>query len=288
MAKKNGLFMAIYLLSGVFLAARISPPIQSQPIKAKPILSAPTITSLRINNGEPETRSLDVGLTFETTSGWWQWRYRVGASGREGAFGAWNRRPLSWPVHARLADTESPQRLCVQVQTYEGALSNEACASITYVYDVEATLDAADIYNNSGGNNRTKRVRCDWGSVSSLLVDRPSLVIRVGFDSGSAPGAGVHNPAGTKCDWVIFENLRLKPGWRFVSADYAFVQLGQGEDKADYSFQRQPVAGGRDLAFQVHVWAVSLFTARFQLNSLKLMGPSNQEVWRNGLIQIFE
>jgi len=288
MAKSKVLFLAIVLLAAVFLDAQISTPIQGKPVKGKPILRAPTITSLLIDNGATETRSLNVGLTFETTSGWWQWRYRVSYDGHESPFGGWNRRPLSWPVHARLADSALPQRLCVQVQTYEGALSNEACASITYVYDVEATLDAADIYNNSGGNSRTKRLRCDWGSVSNLLVDSPSLVIRVGFDSGGAPGAGIHNPAGTKCDWVIFENLRLKPGWRFVSADYAFVQLGQGEEKTGVTFLQEPAPGGRDLAFKVRVWAVSLFTARFQLNSLKVKGPSNQEVWRNGLIQIFE
>ena len=288
MRKNKVIFLMVSLFLAIALAGQVSAPIQSQPLKAKPIPRRPFITSLLINNGATETRSRDVGLAFETTSGWWQWRYRVSYGGREGAFGAWNRRPLSWPVHARLADTELPQRLCVQVQTYEGALSNEACAAITYVFDVEATLDASDIYNNSGGNDRTRRLSCDFGSVSNLLVASPSLVIRVGFDSGSSPGLGIHNPAGTKCDWVIFENLRMKPGWKFVSANYAFVQIGQGEDKTGCSFLKQPAAGGRDLAFKVRVWAVSLFTARFQLNSLKVKGPSNQEVWRNGLIQIFE
>ena len=289
MTYNKAFFIAISFFLAVTLAGQSGPPpVRSKLVKAKPIPGAPVITSLLINNGEPETRSLEVGLNFETSSGWWQWRYRVSYSGHDGTFGAWNRRPLSWPVRVHLADTGLPQRLCVQVQTYEGALSNEACASITYVFDVETTLDAADIYNNSGGNNRTKRVRCDWGSVSNLLVASPALVIRVGFDSGSGPGPGIHNPAGTKCDWVIYENLRMKPGWRFVRANYAFVQIGGGENKAGCSFQQQPTAGGRDLAFKVRVWADSPYTARFQLNSLTVMGPSNQEVWRNGLMQIFE
>ena len=288
MTKNKGFFIGISFFLAVALAGQISAPVQSKPIEAKPVLKRPVITSLLINNGAATSRSLGVGLTFETTSGWWQWRYRVSYSGREGAFSEWYRRPYSWPVPARLADTDQPQRLCVQVQTNEGVLSNEACAAITYVYDVEAELNAADIYNNSGGNDRTKRVSCDFGSVSNLLVASPSLVIRVGFDSGSAPGAGVHNPAGTKCDWVIFENLRLKPGWSFVSANYAFVQIGRGENKTGSKFLQEPAAGGRGLMFKVRVWADQFFTARFQLNSLTIKGPSNQQVWRNGLIQIFE
>lgn len=52
--------------------------------------------------------------------------------------------------------------------------------------------------------------------------------------------------------------------------------------------RQETPAGRRDLAFQVRARAVSLFTARFQLNSLKVKGPSNQEVRRNNLIQIFE
>lgn len=288
MTKNKGFFIGISFFLAVALAGQIKTPIQSQPVKGKPVPGAPQITSLLINNGEPETRGLEVELKFETSSGWWQWRYRVSYSGHAGTFGEWYRRPVSWPVRVHLADTALPQRLCVQVQTADGVLSNECCASITYVFDVEATLDAADIYNNSGGNDRTKRVSCDFGSVSNLLVASPALVIRVGFDSGSGPGAGIHNPAGTKCDWVIFENLRLKPGWRFVRANYAFVQIGRGENKTGSSFLQEPAAGGRGLMFKVRVWADQFFTARFQLNSLTVNGPSNQEVWRNGLVQIFE
>jgi hypothetical protein len=288
MRGKKAIFLAISFFLALALAGQISAPVKSTPLKAKPLVRAPFITSLLIDNGESETRSLVVHLRFETTGGWWQWRYRVSTGGREGAFSEWYRRPYSWPVPARIADTDQPQRLCVQVQTADGALSNERCADITYVYDVEAELNAADMYNNSGGNDRTRILHCDWGSISKLLVESPALVIRVGFDSGRSPGAGVHNPAGTKCDWVIFENLRLRPGWKFVSADYAFVQLGQGENKTGSSLLQQPAAGGRDLMFKVRVWADPLFTARFQLNSLKVRGPSNQPVWRNGLIQIFE
>jgi len=271
-------FLIIFALGGL----------RGQPLKKKPVVELPVITSLRINNGEPETRNRDVELNFNTSSGWWQWRYRVSYVGYNGAFGDWQRRPYSWPVHARLADTKLPQQLCVQVQTSSGELSREACAAITYVFDVQTEMNAADIYNNSGGNSHTKRVRCDFGSVSSLLVESPSLVIRVGYDQGSMPGLGIHNPVGTKCWWVIFENLKLKPGWQFVRANYAFVRIGGVERKAGSSFQQQPTAGGRDLTFRIEVWAESSITARFQLNSLTVKGPSNQEVWRNGLIQIFE
>jgi len=289
MRGNKAFFLAVSFFLAVFLAGqKTPPPVQSKIIKAKPVPRGPVITSLLINNGAAETRSLDVGLQFETSSGWWQWRYRVSTAGHEGAFSEWYRRPTSWPVHARLVDTALPQRLCVQVRTYEGVLSNELCASITYVFDVEAEMNASDIYNNSGGNDRTKKLSCTWGSVSNLLVDSPSLVIRVGFDSGSGPGIGIHNPVGTKCDWAIFENLRLKPGWKFISVNYSFVQIGRGENKTGCSFLQQPSPGGRDLMFKVRVWADPSFTARFQLNSLKVKGPSNQEVWRNGLIQIFE
>jgi hypothetical protein len=289
MTKKKTVFLAISFLLATALAGQVSPPRHAaKPVRDKPLPGAPMITALLINNGAAETRGLEVGLAFETSAGWWQWRYRVSYPGREGAFSEWYRRPVAWPVHARLADTPLPQRVCVQVQTDKGALSNECCAGITYVFDVEATLNAADIYNSSGGNSRTKMLACDWGSVSALLVESPALVVRVGFDSGSFPGAGPHNPAGTKCEWAIFENLRLKPGWRFVSANYAFVQQGQGEKKTGITFLLQPAVGGRDVGFKVRVWANSLFTARFQLNSLKVVGPSNQEVFSGGLIQVLE
>jgi len=49
-------------------------------------------------------------------------------------------------------------------------------------------------------------------------------------------------------------------------------------------FLQQPALDGRDRAFKFRVWVFSLFTARLQLKSLKVKGPLNQEVWRNGLI----
>ena len=255
-----------------------------------PPQGAPVITSLRINNGEAQTQSRSIGLNFETDIGWFFWRYRVTYPGHQADFHDWNRRPTSWPVHAQLEDTSQTQTVCVQVQTFDGILSNVKCASITYVYvyDVEVKLNAADIYNNAGGNRTTRCIRSDFGSVCSHFIGPESFIIRVGYSSGEGPGPGINNPAGTKCDWLIYENLRLKPGWQFVRADYAFVQIG-GKDKcSDSSFLQEPAVGGRGLTYKVRVWANSFCTARFQLNSITVKGPSNQEVWRNNLIQIFE
>ncbi len=248
----------------------------------------PKITSLVINDGAAETRSRDVLVRFSTTSGYFQWRYRSLYGSVVGAWSEWWRRPASWPAHARIADTPLPQRMCVEVQTVEGAVSNEACAPITLVAEVTVDLNASDIYNSSGGNAHTRKLSCAPFSTSALLIEPTPVVVRVGYDRGATPGAGVQNAGGTKCDYAVFEGLRLKPGWQFVRANYSFTQFGQGGGKTGYGFQQQPAAGGRDITFRVHVWAESLFTARFQLNSITVRGPSNQEAQSGGLVRILE
>jgi hypothetical protein len=255
---------------------------------SRPVHDPPRITFLRINNGERETRNVNITLNNRAINSPTHYRTKITTPGADPGFGGWL--PYDPAPSAILRRIDKTQTVHFQVKNGFG-LSNIARAEIDLVFDVERTLFAGDIVRSTVGASLTRK---DPRSSCKKLYADNFVHLRVGYEVGATPEKRDLNPYGSKCEWDIFRGVRLKQGWSYVRYYNSYTEwINQRfPGNADYKVLVKPSPGDRGLAFKIRVWADAGHKACYTLERIIVKGPWNQNIWNyvgsGRLLVIFE
>ena len=246
-----------------------------EPKADRPRLHLMRVTQFRINNGAESTPSLAVTLNNSAEGDPTHWR----ASEASNFTGAGTRHGLYERAPAYTLSPEGGEKtVYFQVgKLQDGTIFWSATARDTIQYSppeprVTYVIKGGEAYETA----RSRRFEFTARPLDVASSCRIDGTIGTPLDIV----AWTSRVLGSKCDFTLFGGRQLKAGWTFKS----YTQHVEcSPPKRGYSVTRQPSAGGRDLTFNIRLWADAPGTivgepdstrCRFEISDITLAGPS--------------